>query len=443
MMDIEKKNEIDFSKIYGDDKYKKWVKAYPIFKNKDVEAWIRDMIDQFTDEGKEPQKFLIQSYLKSLHQYCIYNQTDDPSNFLKEDVDTRNLRFKKYIMFLMNVKDEDPMLKKLGFRNAKSPSEVTIRNGVQAKIKSFYSNRGVPITYKLKTVKSGANINELVLNKNCIKLIQAKLESVNYRLICKFESQTGLRISDILEEIPSGKYKIEKYQEHYFIRNFRTQKEMVTINYLFFTQELTELIQSAIGETDLTKLDLTTLFQTRQGNKINSINYLERLKLIVDELGLNGNIKTHGLRKYFTTQLSKGAKKLEDDRIILHLEGREAPYRDQAYLTHIKDIDYYYREWKKIETDICVDCVVYDNTNKKIVKLEQEILDLKQQKEIVQQDNLVLKQVVDELRDNVDMLGRLYFYNVTKDEFPDIELDKSVDIAKIIKEEYKKLLKKK
>ena len=117
---------------------------------------------------------------------------------------------------------------------------------------------------------------------------------------------------------------------------------MVIINYLFFTQELAELIQSATGEMDLTKLDLTKLFITRHGNTIKANNYLERLKIIVKELGIKGNIKTHGLRKYFTSQISKNKKKLDDDRIIIHWEGREAPYRDQVYLTHIKDIDYYY-----------------------------------------------------------------------------------------------------
>jgi hypothetical protein len=71
MMDIEKKNEINFVKIYGDDKYKKWLKAYPILKNKDVEARIKYMIDQFTDEGKDSQKFLMQSYLKMIFFLCI------------------------------------------------------------------------------------------------------------------------------------------------------------------------------------------------------------------------------------------------------------------------------------------------------------------------------------------------------------------------------------
>lgn len=446
MMEIKKEDEIDIRKIYGDKKYEKWLKEYPILENKDIRAWIINKIDQYTDEGKEASKFSITSYLKSIYQYCQFYQTENPSELLKEDIDERNRRFKKYMMFLKNAKDGDPKLKELGFRInketgiVKSPSEESIRNNLQGRIKSFYSNRGVPITYKLKSVKSGANINELVLNRTYIKLIQARLEAVNYRLLCKFESQTGLRINDILDELTSGKYEIEKYKEHYFIRNFKTQKEMVIINYLFFTQELAELIQSATSETDLTKLDLTKLFITRHGNTISANNYLERLKIIVKELGIKGNIKTHGLRKYFTSQISKNKKKLDDDRIIIHWEGREAPYRDQVYLTHIKDIDYYYKEWKKIETDICVDCIVYDKTNVEVVKLKEKILNLEEQRDIAIKNSKELRTDLNEMGKIVEVMEKYIFYKITEEKYPDIKIDKDTNLTNLILKEYNKLI---
>ena len=74
-------------------------------------------------------------------------------------------------------------------------------------------------------------------SKPIIRKIEAKLESGSYQLICKFASQTGLRISDILEELTKKKngkpkYIIEKYRDHYFVRNFETQKRNVILNYL-------------------------------------------------------------------------------------------------------------------------------------------------------------------------------------------------------------------
>ena len=447
MLEIEKENEINFKDIYGKHKktgeffYDIWLEKYPIFENKDVKAWLRDKIDNYTDEGKNPQKFSVTSYLKPLYQYCLFNQTENPSDLLKEDIDTRNMRLKKYLMFLMDAKEDDPRLKQIEFK--KYPSEESIRNNIQGRIKGFYSNRGVPISYGLKTVKSGANLEELVFDKDIIKLIQGKLESANYRLICKFESQTGLRIGDILDELPretkgKAKYKIEYYKtgKHYFIRNFRTQKEMVIINYLFFTQELTELIQSITGINDLRKLDLRTLFISRLGNRINSVNYRERLKQISDELKIDGNIKTHGLRKYFETQLNT----LKDDKFKTHLVGAEPNYRDEVYDNNLKNIKWFYENWSKAEKVICVDCIVVDKTNKKIVELEQEIANLKEQKDIAIKDSSKLKADLNEMGKVVEVLEKYVFYKITKEEYPDIKIDKNTNITNLIVKEYNKLI---
>ena len=402
MLEIEKENEINFKEIYGKHKktgeffYDIWSEKYPIFENKDVKAWLRAKIDNYTDEGKNPQKFSVTSYLKPLYQYCIFNRDEtnnqlycDPSELLTENIDDRNMRLKKYMMFLMDAKD-DPRLKQLGFK--KYPSEESIRNNIQGRIKGFYSNRGVNISYGLKTRKSGANKDELEFDREIIKLIQGKLESANYRLICKFESQTGLRIGDVLDELPreikgKGKYRIEYYKvgKCYFIRNFVSQKEMVVINYLFFTQELTELIQSITGINDLKKLDLRTLFISRLGNRINSDNYRERLKQIATELKIDENIKTHGLRKYFETQANTliGARipntenQVFQKRFVEHLMGAEPNYRDTTYDTNLRRIIWFYNQWKMVERVVCVDCIIVDKTNIEIGELKQENFELR------------------------------------------------------------------
>ena len=389
MIDINKDKEFSLIKIFGNVNFENWLKKYPILENKDVLSWIRDKIDKFTDEGKDAKKFSITMYLNALQQYCNYNEVNNPSKLLEETkVDMRNSRVKKYLQFLLKYpKEKSEELAKIGFREikknkkltgkAKKPSNATIRNNIQAKIKSFYSNRGFPISYNLKSVKSGANKNELTLTKNIIKKIQSKLESANYRLICKFESQTGLRINDVLEELTNGNYGIENHQKHYFIRNFETQKEKVIINFLFFTKELTELIQSITAIDDLTKLDLKTLFLTRKNTRINKSDYLRRLKEIIKELGIDGNMKTHAFRKYFTDTIDNLEEK--DDKFNKHLEGREPDYRDAVYIRSLKNIGKSYKKWLKIEKEICIDCIVYDDTYKDTKRHSKEILDLKEQ----------------------------------------------------------------
>ncbi len=282
-----------------------------------------------------------------------------------------------------------------------------------------------------------------MFSKEVIKLIQGKLESANYRLICKYESQTGLRIGDILNELPreikgKAKYKIEYYKagERYFIRNFKTQKEMVIINYLFFTQELTELIQSITGITDLRKYDLRNLFISRQGNRINADNYRERLKQIANELKIDGNIKTHGLRKYFETQLNT----LNDDRFKRQLVGAEPNYRDDVYDNNLKNIKWFYENWSKAEKVICVDCIVVDETNKKIVELETEIATLKEQKKITIKENVEMAERISGLESKFRILESAIKQGLLIETFPDgVESGSPNDEPIGVIDEYKKV----
>ncbi|MHA2009112.1 MAG: hypothetical protein ACW980_17505, partial [Promethearchaeota archaeon] len=233
MIDIKNNNVLNLKKIYGKNKktgkyfVEEWEKDYPVLMNEDAFAWIRDKMDKFTQSGKPAVKFSITTYLKPLQQYCDFNEVKNPSDLLEEELDDRNARVRAYIDFLLKDNSDKEKLQSLGFR--KPPSEVTVRNMVQSRIKSFYSARGKPITYGIKTATSGENRREIILTKSLIKKLKSKLESPEYRLIVKFQTQLGLRISDILEGLTSGKYEIEKYQDHYFIKNFRTMKIGTTI----------------------------------------------------------------------------------------------------------------------------------------------------------------------------------------------------------------------
>lgn len=399
-------NKVETLEKIFKEKWVKWVDKFSILTNKDVINYINDMVEQYTDEGKDPQDFKAGSYIKYIQQYCDFFNCENPSELLKEDIDTRNKRVKEYLKGLQKISLEDA--KALGFR--KIPSEESIRNQIQGKIKGFYSNRGVNVSYGMKTVKHGANVNEIELDREMLKGIQAKLESIQYRLINKFESQTGLRIDDILNGLTNGKYKIEKYKKHYFIRSFKTKKEMVTINYLFFTQELSELLESAYPNTKLTELDLSGLFMSRgtkddNGNivnqkTINQNNYLRRLKAIVKELGIDGNIKTHCVRKYFETRVGTliGAKvpNVENqsfqERFKTQLMGAEPNYRDSTYDNNLRSISWVYQRWLMVENVVCVDCIIVDNTSEDVKALKQENFELRA-------DMIELKKDIDKLKE--------------------------------------------
>lgn len=408
MLNIDKIKEFDFKKVFGKNKKTNeyfediWSEKYPIFSNKDIRTWIIDMINQFITEGKEAGKFSCTGYLNPLQAYCLFNKVEDPSELLKEtEIDERNSRVMNFLQYLLKADENDPELKRIGLK--KKPSEVSVKNMIQSRIKSFYSNRGLNISVGMKTAKSGANKNEILLDKEMIKLIQAKLETANYRLINKLETQTGLRINDVLEEITmKNKYKIELYKEHYYIKNFDSQKEKVKINFLFFTQELTDTLMATTGIQDLTKLDLSTLFITRNGKRISQQHYLARIKRIAKDLEMNGNLKTHAFRKYFASQLSRNLDL--DPRFYNHLEGREASYRDQVYDNNIKKIDWFYQTWLKLEEYICVDCITVDKTNEEVLKLKEDNLKLNKQVDTLLENKIKDDEEREKLKDRLSKL---------------------------------------
>ncbi len=436
MLEISKEKETNFEEIFGAENYARWLKDYPTLKNSEIQSWLRAKVIEFALEGKDASKIDFKSYIRYIHKYCEFNQgeskiEDMPSELISEELDERNDRLRKYLssLYIFDktyetetgkpfydepkedkklTKESKIWLKKYGF--TKIPSDVSIRNMIQSRIKGFFTQRNAKITYRLKARKSGANKNELYLDKDMIKQIQSKLESAQYRLINKFETQTGLRISDVLNELTSGNYKIEKYKEHYFIKDFKSQKEMVFINFLFFTTELTDLLISIYPESLITnkkgeiefKLDLTKLFMSRKNRRIRDVDYLARIKAISKELGFNGNLKTHAFRKYFCDTISNMEN--HENKFNHHLEGREPNYVDDTYITSLKNLKKYYKKWILIEKEVCIDCIIVDNTNEEIVKHKTKIANLEKQLSISIEKNANLSLRLDKIEEHLKNL---------------------------------------
>ncbi|MGV9197968.1 MAG: tyrosine-type recombinase/integrase, partial [Promethearchaeia archaeon] len=337
MLDINRKEEIDLKEIYGEKRYKKWInKKYPSLNNEDVQSWIRDMIFQYCEDGKNPKNFKIPTYMSPFQQFCNYNKVDNPSELLEEDIDQRNLRLRKYLTFLQNAPKKEIQERTEGFKRGR-PARTTIRNMIQSRVKSFYSNRGRNISFGLKKAKSGKNKNEIHLTKSLVRKIQARIRVPNYKVISAFQSQLGLRIGDVLGTLIKKGYNIRKYKDHYYINSFKTQKNGITINFLFFTEDLTNTLLSVYGSkcnNDLTKLNLSSILRTREKNIIDRANYLNDLKRVIEELGIEENIKTHSFRKFFSSQVRK-CKKV-DDEFKEHLMGHSSYNLSQAYNNNLR-----------------------------------------------------------------------------------------------------------
>ena len=111
---------------------------------------------------------------------------------------------------------------------------------------------------------------------------------------------------------------------------------------------------------------MTIFFMTRKGNRINQNDYLKRVKAIVKGLGITENIKTHSFRKYFASQIRK--VKGVDSELKEHLMGHKGQNLSQSYANNLRDIEWVFDEWNKLNNSICVDCITVDNTSKLIIE---------------------------------------------------------------------------
>lgn len=380
---------IDLNQIYGQKFVEKWENSYNIFSDSEIQSWIQSMIIQFKEEGKDPKKFSITGYLKPIQDYCDYYHAT-PTELLKEELDSRNSRLRDYLSTLLS----------------KGVNPTSVKNATQSRIKSFYSNRGSPITYGMKSEKAGVNENEIILNNELIEKIMQNLNSAEYRLLLKMQTMVGFRIDDLLNELTSGKYKILKYNDHYYIPNFRSQKEMVIINYVFLPTELERMIQSVMGIDDLTKLDLTTLFQNKKNERILQRNYLDRLKEVVnDVLKIEGNIKTHTFRKYFSSKIRALASQLDGQmEFAEHLMGHEGQNLSQAYNNNLKDINWYYGQWLKIESSLLIQSVVIDKTDEEVIALKEQQIKTETRFDLLMQEYVKMKDENDKLKQTLHEL---------------------------------------
>ncbi len=347
-------NKTDLREIYGDVKIDAWEKKYSVFKNDEVKKWIESKVRKFGKKGKDPKKFSITGYLNELKKYCNFYKCENPTELLEEHIDDRNIRLVNYLTEMIKA----------------GKNEVSVVNNWQSRIKSFYSARGSPITEGIESYSAGINKDEMIFERNDLKPFIAKMHRAEYRLLLKSQSLLGLRVDDLLVELTNGKYKLEKYKNHYFVRRFVSQKWKIIINFMFFPKELTTLMQS-IYMSDLTKLDLTTIFQTKKGTRIKQYDYLDRIKTIGKEMGITQNIKTHCVRKYFNSSLED----VEEVKQWFkeHLMGHKAKDLSQSYNTKLRKIDYFYTKWLEVEKSICIDCEIYDATNEEIFNLKKDM----------------------------------------------------------------------
>jgi len=356
----------------------KWQNKYPILLNRAVEDWIIHKVDRYTRSGRPAKRFKITNYLKYLNDYCKYYGIGNPSALLKETIDVRNDRLIRYLSFLIK-----------GGRN-----EVTVRNAIQSVLRSFYSDRGNPTSDGLAIRKTGENQNEIILDKEIIRKIQTKMERPEYRLAVKFLTQTGLRTDDIFIGLKSGNYKLQKYKDHFFIRNFVTMKTGIVINFLFFPKELTNLMTDIYGG-DSAELDLQRILLTKTGKNIRREDVWGRAKDVVKKLGYKENMKLHCFRKFFDSVILRhGDLDLEFKE---HLLGHSAINLSGSYNMNLKDIEWFYEKWRKIENLICIDSVVIDRTATDLKDVKKENSMLKKQVEILLESKTDLEKKVREL----------------------------------------------
>jgi hypothetical protein len=391
MKKINRKEKFSLIQVFGEEVIEDLIQKYPILQDESIQKFMEWRVKNFTEKGNNPQKFkpYLQHILQVMTDYCFYNDvTANPSDLLNEDNDDRNDRLDDYIEALKGGWTPPQEIKHS--KNIKKKSEVSIYNTHVGIIRGYYKCHGLPITTYMKNV-TGKNENEAILDRDDVVYLVKNATNPEYRLLIKFQCMLGLRISDVLNHMTSNNpqdtnkplYKLEKHKNHFFIRDFITQKYKIKINFLFFPSELIEDIRKVYGyKEEMEDFDLRTLFDSKckkEGEpqqKIKRQNLLKRFKALGDE-EIEGNLKTHCFRKYFegivrNTSLDLPPK--ADTEFKTHLEGHHLDPVVYTYNQELRNLQAYYDLWLKIEPRLVIEHEIHfvEHTSETVVQLTKD-----------------------------------------------------------------------
>lgn len=148
---------------------------------------------------------------------------------------------------------------------------------------------------------------EAIKNKKKVEALLTYLKGKNERdwLLCKFQLNTGLRISDVVK-VKVGDVLTEKgtFREHFILREQKTAKEKkIKLN-----QELRKALKGFIKANNLYKDDY--VFGSRKGGYKSHISTTQAYRILKEGANAVGieNFGTHSLRKtwgYWTYKASK------------------------------------------------------------------------------------------------------------------------------------------
>ena len=413
MKTINKHEKYSLDQLLSQEILVKFQKNYPIIKDESIRKWLEERVMVFAQKNHNPMKFNYEHNLSIMMDYCIYNEAiENPSQLLEENVDQRNDRVNEYIQAL--EKGWIPPRKYKHSKNVKAKSKVSIYNSHAGTIRGFYRVHGLRITTYMPNVK-GTNEKEAILDRNIILGIIKKTTNPFYKLIFKMQSMLGLRISDVLDELTAShpqnpdipKYKLEKHKDHYFIRNFETQKAKIVINFLFFPAELIQDIQKITTfEGNLIEFDFRTLFNSKwfniYGQKIKRQNVLKQLKHFAEDL-IESNVKTHCFRKYYENTIRNTNLELPpkaDAEFKTHLEGHHLDPVTYTYNQTLCNITEYYDLWRKIEPRL-----VIEHEIKFVEYTSETVLELTKEKKKMDHQMTVM---MDKLEEQEQKLRRAY-----------------------------------
>ncbi len=358
------------------------VTAYPIADFPQVAEWLTAKQLQYAKAGlKNADDFQAKAYCYWLNIYFTHEEVtsvDDINLLLAEDGKHRNTRFEQF----MNDVRSRPEL----FKKGKVPSNKTLSTITMGVIRSFYKYHGSPITISTPSSPS-SNYGDVTFTDVMLRDILRSLPSPKHRLIFKMLAMTGLRPSDVLHTIKQT--RIEKYRDHYFVRNLCTKKRAIPVPFVFFPAELANDLMRYHNVKDLRDVKTSDLFNVTSKYADDVIG--SAVVTASSKCGIDGRVHLTLLRRYFQARVNKVWDIRFTEMVIGH---KITVYLFESWHN---DIDGYYEEWKKAEHLLCFDSVSPSN---EITKLEHEIAKMKS-------ENAELKENLHAIQMRLFLLDRL------------------------------------
>ncbi|WP_371802695.1 hypothetical protein [Candidatus Lokiarchaeum ossiferum] len=311
-----------------------------------------------------------------------------------------------WTFFAWNGKKLDSCNPRVPFLKSEKTGNVSRRENINQTILRAILNE-MPVKYKLAAMlqaTTGLRIGDIIHSIKKLSLLEATYEKERdnekneliknnkFTELLKAEQEEELKLIDEkFNRLIKDKALLMQYEGYYYFPEITTEKTGQKVVNVFLTTEFVSQFKAANNLSENSNInDSIYWLKTFSKDESKRNSRTKKKKMLIDGSSLNTALKnaiakvqiraadfmkdktltSHGLRRYFDTL----GKKQVENNMIDYLMGHTVSYEFTSYNTEYIDVNFMKNQFvSKIEPNLSIYTEIIDQTDKKVLKLEEQM----------------------------------------------------------------------